>query len=385
MNKYDRQRCKKHLWIGCLLLWTMYSNATGSQATTEQLRGLEASIQKLEAQMHNTRSEYERLQNQLEGSEKNIGEVALTLEELQGKLTSKEKTLADLKTKHKEHTTQLHKQRQALAQQIRTAYMIGRQDYLKLLLNQEDPFAIGRVLTYYDYFNRARTHQINTINTTLQQLHLLEQRIQQEAVQLGRLAGEKNDNTEKLNSSYHKRQAILAQLANTLESQDKELKRLREDKSQLEVFLGTLGDALSSIPQPQGEEVSFAHLKGRLPYPVQGQVLNHFGDPLIGNLKWQGMLIAASKGEKVYTVAAGRVAFAQWFRHLGLLVIIEHGKGYMTLYAHNQSLYTKVGEWVKAHDVIASIGNSGGRHIDGLYFEVRHQGIPVDPIKWLRP
>ena len=186
----------------------------------------------------------------------------------------------------------------------------------------------------------------------------------------------------KLLVNYKKRQKILAQLANTLESQTKELKRLQEDKRQLETLLGTLGEAFKI--QPKKMPQAFAKLKGQLSSPVPGKVINRFGDRLVGHLRWQGMLIAAPKGEKVRAVASGQVAFAQWFPNLGLLVIVDHGEGYMSLYGHNQSLYTKTGDWVNANDIIATVGNSGGRKISALYFEIRHQGNPKPPRKWLR-
>ncbi|MDY6992015.1 MAG: peptidoglycan DD-metalloendopeptidase family protein [Pseudomonadota bacterium] len=260
--------------------------------------------------------------------------------------------------------------------------MTGRQDYLKLLLNQQDPFAIGRVLTYYDYLNRARLEQIATIKTTLHHIHTLEQNIEQETIQLETLVNTQQHKQTQLNLNYDQRQDILVQLATLLESQDKELKRLREDKHHLERLLGTLGEVLKDIP-PSDQQLPFAQLKGQLPLPVDGKVLNGFNTSLIGHLKWQGILIAAKQGDKVHSVAPGRVAFAQWFRNLGLLIIIDHGHGYMSLYAHNQSLYTKTGLWVDTYETIASVGNSGGRHTHALYFEIRYQGVPIDPQKWL--
>ncbi|NJO17898.1 MAG: peptidoglycan DD-metalloendopeptidase family protein [Thioploca sp.] len=370
---------------GWLLLWVTTTTATDSITATEQLHQVEIRIQKLQAEMHNTRTQYGRLQRQLQDREEDIGEVAQKLEQLHGTLVDKENTLADLKKQQQFQQQQLIAQSQVLAQQIRSAYIMGRQDYLKLWLNQQEPFTIGRMLTYYSYFNRARTSQIASIQATLKHLQKLEPTIRQESNQLNQLVTAHSSKQHELQLSYKERQAILAQLANTLENQDKELKRLQEDKHQLELLLGTLGNTIKVIPPTTADEgVGFAQLKGLLDYPLlAGQIVNQFGGHLVGNLRWQGMLIAAPLGEKIRVIAPGRVVFAQWFRHFGLLIIIDHGQGYMSLYAHNQSLFAKTGDEVTANEIIATVGNSGGRKISALYFEIRYQGVPINPQQWL--
>jgi len=352
-------------------------------ATSEQLRQLESRISKLQAQMHNTRTQYGRLQHQLQYSEEDIGKVAQRLETLHSAFIDKQHTLAVLKNRQSALHSQLNIQRQVLARQIRAAYMMGHQDYLKLWLNQEEPFIIGRVLTYYNYFNRARSRQIANIKETLESLTALKQTIELEKTDLNQLVIEQTRKKKELELNHKERQKLLARLAQSLENKDQELKGLQEDKRRLETLLGTLGEALKEIPLPK-QIKAFAKLKGQLPFPVQGKVIKRFGQRLVSHLKWQGILIAAPQGKKVRAVAAGRIAFAQWFRNLGLLVIIDHGKGYMSLYAHNQSLYVKTGNWVNTNDTIATVGNSGGRNLSALYFEIRYQGVPQAPREWLR-
>jgi septal ring factor EnvC (AmiA/AmiB activator) len=373
--------CK--VWLCFLLIITLLV-INPVVASPEKLRQLELGVQKLQAQMHNTRTQYGRLQRQLQHHEEDIGEVAQHLELLHSALVDKKNTLAYLEKQQQALQIQFDTQRQVLAKQIRAAYIMGRQNYLKLWLNQESPFSIGRILTYSDYFNRARTQQITNIKTTWQRLETLELTIKSEKTDLNQRIKEKKDKKQQLKLSYKERQKILVQLANTLKSQDKKLKRLQEEKLRLEVLLGTIEDTLKDIPQPQNPQIPFAKLKGQLPYPVQGKVVKRFGEKLVSHLKWQGMLIKASFGKKVRAVAAGRVVFAQWFPNLGLLVILDHGEGYMSLYAHNQSLYIQTGNWVKPNDIIATVGNSGGRKTLALYFEIRHQGVPKPPRKWLR-
>ncbi|MDM8564206.1 peptidoglycan DD-metalloendopeptidase family protein [Candidatus Halobeggiatoa sp. HSG11] len=369
----------------CLLfgITTVISAAT-TATPKEQLHQLELRIQKLQQQMYNTRTKYGRLQQQLQDSEEDIGEVAQRLEILHGALTDKQHSLTDLQNQQTVLQAKLVTQRSKLAQQIRSSYIVGHQNYLKLWLNQESPFIIGRLLTYYDYFNQARIAQIKEINSTLQSLTNIKQTINSETGDLNHLVTNQRDKKTELEGNYQERHKILSKLAKRLETQDQELTRLQNDKYQLQSLLGTLEEGFKSIPQPIGWYNSFAKLKGQLPRPLKGKIIKNFGQRSVGYLKWQGILIKATKGSKIRAVAWGRVVFAQWFRNLGLLVIVDHGNGYMSLYAHNQSLYIKLGDWVKTGDIIATVGNSGGRKTPALYFEIRHQGIPQPPRQWLR-
>lgn len=350
--------------------------------TPEQLAHLEERIQELQTEMNTTRTEYDRLQQQLKMSEEDIGQVAEQLGVINEELGDKENTLKNLQAQRDKQEILLEKQRHILAQQINSAYLIGRQDYLKLWLNQQDPTTIGRILTYYDYINKARVNKIQAVKESIRNLQTLTMTITQETANLNQLLTHQNQHKEELDISYDERQVILVQLKKTLTSQDKELKRLQEDKRQLEALLGGLEPTLKAIPHPASQE--FWMLKGQLAYPSQGTVIKQFGEPLIEQLKWQGILIEADRGEKVHAIAAGRVAFAEWFRNFGLLIILDHDKGYMSLYAHNQSVLVHTGDWVETGDTIATIGDSGGKEQTALYFEIRHQGIPTNPEKWLR-
>lgn len=352
-------------------------------ATPEQLQALNTRIQALQVQRHTTRSEYDRLQQLLQLSEEEIGNTADKLSALTEELNDKQHILTDLRNRQQNQHIQLAQQRKILAQQIRAAYMVGRQDYLKLWLNQQDPFAVGRVLGYYDYFNRARVQQIEIINKSLEQIQLLERTIQQQTIELNRVLSHQGSKREELAGNYQERQQILAQLTNTLEAQDQELKKLQEDKQHLESLLGSLSEVSKVIPPP-ASNVNFAQLKGQLPKPTTGQVFKQFGDSLIGSLKSQGIMFKAGLGDKVNAVAAGRVVFAQWFRNYGNLVILDHQQGYMSLYAHNRSLHVKAGDWVETGTNLASVGDSGGRDMAALYFEIRYQGSPVNPAGWLK-
>lgn len=351
----------------------------------QQLKELEEKIQALQARMVDTRSEYGRLQTQLQQSETIIGKVAKNIERLSQQRREQQQRLNELQEQQKLLRAEHAHQQQTLAQQIRSAYLMGQQNYLRLWLSQQDPFSVGRMLTYHDYFNRSRSAQIATIQNTLSNLHDVQHEIEQQQQRVDGLLNRQGQKKNELQDNYSQRQAILQHLAKELKNQDQALKRLQEDKRQLQALIRDLRPTLEKLTIPDGKQaVVFSKLKRHLPYPLQGKLLQRYGDKRIGRLTWQGLLIGAPQGEKVKAVASGRVAFAEWFKHYGLLVILDHGHGYMTLYAHNQSLYIKTGDWVDKETVIASVGHSGGREQSALYFEVRRRGVPVNPLHWLQ-
>ncbi len=378
----------RYIWLilAFLLFGLIAASADESvkESTTEQLRQLELRISELQQEMHDTKTQYGQRQQQLQHIEENIGEVAQNLEILYGAFTNKQISLTSLKTRQQKLQSQLDIRRKILAQQFHEAYVIKHQDYLKLWLNQEQPSTISRLLTYYQYSNRAKLKQIKKIKTTLQRLTTLEQSIKLESIDLNQLVYNHNHRKKDLELAYNQRHTILIQLASTLKNQDKELKHLAEDKQKLQKLLTTLEDTLKTSPDKTQEYTQLSELKGKLPLPVTGKIIKKFGQRLVNHLKWQGILISAPQGRKIQAIAAGRVVFAQWFRNLGLLVIIDHGNKYMSLYAHNQSLYVKNGDWVNANMSIATVGSSGGQKIPALYFEIRYQGIPQAPQNWLR-
>ncbi len=353
-----------------------------STMSNEQIRQLELRIKQLKAQMYNARSQYGRLQQKLKQKEEQIGYIANRIHTLQNALINKQKTLYKLKKQEDQIQIKLQAKRKVLAKQITAAYVMGRQDYLKLWLNQEDVFSVGRMLTYYEYLNRTKSNQIKKIKISLENLTILKDTIKLKKADINNVINTQIKKKQTLIFNYQQRKKILAQLANTLENQSTELKRLEENKRHLETLLSTLDKVPKTDDLPG--QINLAKLKGKLAPPVKGRILKRFGDKLVAGLKWQGMLIAAPLGNQIRVIAPGQVIFAQWFRNFGLLIIIDHGQSYMSLYAHNQSLYVKMGDWVQANDIIATVGNSGGNKISALYFEIRYQAKPQAPRYWLR-
>lgn len=351
-----------------------------------RLEALRNKIRQLQASLSKTRDRQQVLRQQLKSTEKEIGRLSRSLKKTRRQLRQQKQDLEALRNRYQQQRKALSRQREALQQQILASYTMGRQGYLKIILNQQDPAQIGRTLAYYDYFNRARARQIEQIQSRLKEIATLEERINHETAALQNLSDRQESQMGEKEQQRARRQAILVKLDGEIRTKEQRLQAFLQDEKDLARLLSQLQTVLSDIPPDAGEERPFPAAKGRLLWPARGKISARFGSRRknAGKLRWQGVIISAAEGEAVRSVHAGRVAFADWLRGFGLLVIIDHGKGYMSLYAHNQSLYKSVGEWVSRGEVIATVGNSGGRAKPGLYFEIRHNGKPTNPLKWLQ-
>jgi septal ring factor EnvC (AmiA/AmiB activator) len=260
--------------------------------------------------------------------------------------------------------------------------MIGREEPLKLLLNQKDPARAGRMFIYYSYFGRARADQIRTIEEDVSRLEQLDGELASEDSKLAGLEKQQRVQLSDLEQARAQRTQVLASLEVESHSRAQNLERLRNQQAGLEKLLRELRRAMEKFPVDSNDV--FAHLRGKLAWPVNGHVVAHFGESRAGGVKWDGVLVATERGAPVRAVYHGRVIYADWLPGLGLLEIVDHGDGYMSLYGHNERLYKAVGERVTAGDTIASAGDSGGSNRPELYFEIRKAGKPVDPRPWFK-
>lgn len=373
--------------VAALAVVTVHGPARAADplsAKTGELEKLKSRIQALRHDLEAEQGRKDTLRGQLRDIEKRIGTLSLALKKTSRELRRQQHRLAELNRDKARHQAELDRQRDRLAQQVRAAYGIGRQGYLKLLLNQQDPSAVSRNLVYYDYFNRARVARITAVSTELDHIKTLERDIARQMQTLDQLNERRRREQDSLRGQRRARGLVLAKVNARIETKDQELARLLDNQHQLESVIQRLRNVLSDIPE--GVDIQpFDRLKGRLRWPVQGTVVRHFGAPRqLGKLKWQGVLIGARPGTDVHAVYHGRVAFADWLRGYGLLVIIDHGNGYMSLYGHNQSISKEAGDWVETGEVIATVGNSGGNDRPGLYFEIRHNGVPRNPVLWCK-
>ncbi|MEN8169262.1 MAG: peptidoglycan DD-metalloendopeptidase family protein [Pseudomonadota bacterium] len=359
--------------------------ATAMQSRHAELERLRARIANLQGELSADRGRYDGLITELRRVERRIGRSGRSIKKLKRQLRDQEKKLAKLKRRRGELQASIAEQRRYLGGQIRAAYAMGRQEYFKILLNQEDPSAVGRTLTYYDYLNKARSSRIEHLKTTIDELEQVRLELNAEGERLRKLRKQREQERSQMEASRKERKGVVARLKSEISSKDQQLNGLMADERELKSLLKALTKALEDIPAEPGDHKPFARLKGKLKWPTRGSRLVAYGAPRkLGKLRWQGVLISGKEGQEVRAVSYGRVAFSDWLRGYGLLMIIDHGDGYMSLYGHNQSLYHEVGDWVEKGDAIAAVGNSGGTDKSALYFEIRKDGKPTDPVRWCR-
>ncbi len=329
------------------------------------------------------RDQHSMLRGKLKQAEQDIGAFNRSLRAVRAELTLRNRDLDNLQAERRQQESVLASQQDLLARQFRAGYALGRQGYLKLLLSQQNPATVGRTLTYYDYLNRARSDHITQVTSGLMALKTTQTAISLKKGQLEDLSRSQQRQKQDLERSVGERREVIAKLNTEMRGKEQQLKQLTDDEKRLERLVGELQRTFDNVPANPGNHEQFGRLQGKLSWPVSGQVTTAFGSPRPpGAMKWNGVTIAVAEGTEVKGISHGRVAFADWLRGFGLLIIIDHGDGYMSLYGHNQSLFKDVGDRVEQGEVIATVGNSGGHDNAALYFEVRHNGIPKNPAIW---
>ncbi|WP_449430781.1 murein hydrolase activator EnvC family protein [Pseudomonas putida] len=412
--------------------------------TQQQLDATRQDIAELKKMLGKLQEEKAGVQKDLKSTETDIGNLEKQVEVLQQELKKTEGELERLDTEKKKLQSARVEQQRLIAIQARSAYQNGREEYLKLLLNQQNPEKFARTLTYYDYLSKARLEQLRAFNDTLRQLANVEQDISRQQEQLLAQSADLDSRRQALETERGKRQQVLAKLSSDMKDRDQKLQTREQDQADLAKVLKTIEETLArqareaeqarqkallaeqeaqkrrqqeaalaaarekantndndDVEPPKkarttlGPMVSsdgasyggaFSAARGKLPWPVNGRLLARFGDSRGSDAraKWDGVMISASPGTQVHAVHGGRVVFADWLRGAGLLVILDHGNGYLSLYGHNQSLLKSAGDIVKAGDAISTVGDSGGQDSAGLYFAIRQQGRPTDPSQWCR-
>ena len=370
--------------FACLTAGVLSAASDPNPAKAEaDLKAVRAQLEKVRAEMERDAGRRDKLAKELEESEKTVGDARGELDKLKRERARHTARRAELATQRRTEEGALSRDRAALAGQIRAAHMIGAQEPIKLLLNQRDPAEAGRVLTYYRYFGRARADQIAAINAHIGELAALDEQLASEEERLTTLEQRQAGEVSRLQSARERRGRALVSLETESKNRAKEMERLKDQQGSLEKLVRELRRALERIDKfPTDSKDAFAKLRGKLAWPVSGKLVAAYGQTRAGGMKWDGMLLAGSQGTPVRAVYHGRVVYADWLSGLGLLTIIDHGDGYLSLYGHNDRLYKEVGERVTAGDTIATMGDSGGRPRPELYFEIRKGGRPVDPRPW---
>ena len=353
------------------------------QAVKERLKALENEIASYRKKLEASQGQKSAIEEQLKENEKRISALINKINDTENALKKGEARIVDLRKERRRLQAAKAEQQQHISQQLRAAWETGRQEYLKVLLNQENPHEIDRMLTWYNYLIEARAAHVERYNNTLVELHSVTEELAQENSQ--RLANRDIllARRQSLDSVQAERRKTLRLLVQEIAATGSELKKIERDQQHLEALLQRIG---GSIAELSSEVVKpFKNMRGRLIMPVVGEVEHRFGHRRQGGkLRWNGVFITVPEGKPVYAVHHGRVVFSDWLRGYGLLMILSHDDGYMSLYGHNQVLYRRVGDWVNADDKIAAAGDTGGRDMSGLYFEIRIAGKPTDPQTWCK-
>ena len=368
----------------------MLGTATGqagdnlSQAEVEsRLKRLKTEISGLKKTLASARSTLSDEQKALKAADLDIQANALEMRKLEATRQSHEQKLSKLNAEREDYLRSLDKRREVLAMQIMAAYRLGRESRLKLVLNQDSPALLSRTLAYYDYFSRSQASQIYELRQVLQTLDEMQVKINVELSALDEVQINQQAALDKMTGQRNERQAIINKLSSRIGSDETRLTELQHNRRDLEELLEKLSNVLADIPADLGSRLGPGDLKGKMPMPVTGRVKHAYGQPRTAGLRWQGWLIGTDVGTDVKAIAYGRVAYSDWLRGYGLLLIIDHGDGFMSLYANNESLLHDVGDWVEPGAMVSTVGTSP-LNGSGLYFEIRKNGKAMDPTVWLK-
>ena len=430
------------LLISLLLLGlAAVASADQRSTVTRQLRDAHRDIGALKRQVAEMGQEKSALYGELRKTDKGLAGLQQDIDQVKQQLQSSQQQLTQLRARKEQLVKESLKQEQIIAKQARAAYLSGAgQEYLKLLLNQEDPQSFSRTLTYYEYLSKARFAQVLAYKQTLRELATTEQGIELQNEQLLENQQRLAQQRQQLAKVKHEQKQALSKLNSKLAAHDLRLKARQQEQAKLDQLLQTIEQARraeeaqrrraqaeaaakakveaetkaqagapgkpsspTAPAAPQAPQVSpapvapalptapnggnaFAAAQGHLPWPIKGHLVARFGQPRGDDPRstWDGVLIGAPPGTQVRAVSAGRVVFADWLRGLGLIIILDHGDGYLSLYGHAQQLLKNVGEQVAAGEAIATVGNSGGQSMTALYFAIRQQGRAQDPLRWCR-
>ncbi len=357
--------------------------AFGQEVTPSQIEDLKERIEDIDDWLADAEKDRSSLERQLAAAERTISKLTRERRSLREQVKEQQQRLAGLQSEERELSQTLERQRESLRKQIRTAWMEGDAPAVKVLLNEINPDNIARAMTYYEYLSRDTVRRLETFQKNLQELKVTQAAVQSTRTELAKTEEGVIQRQQGLKASRQERQKTLIALNQDIRSRRSEKDELESDRKRLEKLLSEVQQAIANIPSPN-ESQPFPSLRNKLPWPAQGKVTSRFGDKYAdGKLSRNGLLIQTGEDAEVKAIHYGRVVFANWLRGFGLITIIDHGDGYMTLYGHSSSLFTSPGDWVAAGEAIALAGRTGGTENPALYFEVRHNGKPDNPARWL--
>lgn len=381
----------KHLWLAiicCLLADSAQANQQGDlEALRKRISGLQQELEK-------TSGHKSEAADALRESERAISDSSRRLAELSQQQRAASLALGQLQRQTRQLSGDVQAQQEMLGEMLYRLYVGGEQEYLKLLLNSRDPNRTAREVRYYGYLARERADRIQAMRSNLARLQAITLQTRQKSAEIAMLQAEQKRQQTGLEKDKRARRQVLTKIASQLKQQRREIGRLQRDESRLAQLVEKLASMLARpsgglfsndrLPDDRYDGDPFEQLKGKLALPVKGVLSNRFGSARPDStVLWKGLFLRAAPNQPVKSVAAGRVVFADWLRGFGNLLIVDHGKGYMSLYGNNEVLYKQVGDVLRGGDTVAAVGNTGGNEDSGLYFELRHEGKPFDPMRWV--
>jgi murein hydrolase activator len=381
------------LLLLALCCLTLLNVAYASQQ--EELENLRKRIAAVQHEMDKTSESKTEAADALRESERAISNANRKLAELTALQRAADQKLGKLQGQQEKLNADMSGQQALLGKLLYQQYLGGKHEYLKLLLNNQDPNQVARDLRYYQYIARGRATWLADLRQSLAELETISMSTRDQRAELASLREEQTAQKRTLEKEQHARQRVLSKVSHQLHQQRREISRLQRDESRLAQLVDKLTKMLAepkskslfrndNLPDDRFDGSPFDQLKGKLTLPVKGEIINRFGAPRPDSrVQWKGLFLRTSSGQAVKAIAAGRVVFADWLRGFGNLMIIDHGKGYMSLYGNNETLYKQVGDVLRGGDTIATVGNTGGNEDFGLYFELRHESKPLDPMKWM--
>lgn len=369
--------------VSLFLVLVLAGIATAQVTTKErELATVRAEIGRIAAALESKSRKRRALNGELEAAEAELSRARERVAVTANDIKATEARLAEVTQAAQQRARELSAERDYLAGQLRAAYVNGRSERLRLILNQEDPAEVGRRTTYYRYLNTVRQDNISRVNGELAELATLRERILGVRAELTALSERRQRELATTESRVAERAELLDKLNEQIAAEGGSMAELQAREADLEKLIAELNSILSDYPI--STERPFADLRGNLTWPVAGRLLNDFGQPRDGSeLRWNGVLLGAERGAEVRAIYHGRVAFSEWLPRLGLLVVLDHGDGYLSLYGHNDALVRSVGDWVGAGDVIATVGDSGGQPQPALYIELRQGRKALNPNRWI--
>jgi septal ring factor EnvC (AmiA/AmiB activator) len=377
-----------------ILLFCLYT-CTASASQQEELNNLRRRILDMQSEMAKTSESKTEAADALRESERAISDSNRKLAELAEQQRNADLKLNTLQNNQQQLSQNLTWQQQLLGKLLYQQYLGGKNEYFKLILDNREPNKVARDLQYFQYIARNRAAWLEKLRSELKTLNTVSQQVHTQSVTLEKLRNEQADQKDKLKQDQLARQQVLVRISKQMATQRREITRLQHDENRLSNLVAKISEMLSrpkskslfrneNIPENRFDGKPFDQLQGKLALPVKGDVSNKFGATRPDStVVWKGLFIKTPAGQPVRVVAAGRVVFADWLRGFGNLLIVDHGNAYMSLYGNNETLYKQVGDELHGGDIIATVGNSGGNADSGLYFELRHESKPLDPLKWL--